>query len=306
MNNLTASVIIPAYSLERVDDVARAIESVENQTHTAYEIIIPVDHNMELVDVLGKRLHQSVRLVLNNGIIGGAETRNTGIREASGDVVAFLDDDARAEPNWLHSIMLNYDNPAVMAVGGKTISCFPEGRPKWFPEELDWMIGGTWKGHPEEKCEVRNLIGPNMSFRRSVCSTVGLMRTELGAMPKKARAGDETEFYIRLKHLIPEGKVMFEPKAIVHHTVYPWKMTASYLGNRAFSDGYWKQRTKSMSVHTRADNMSTEKGYLKYLLTDAIPGKIIRPSAGNLSKVAIIAGSALCFGAGCLKGIACK
>lgn len=300
---MTATVVIPAYSMGRVSDVVGAVASAMAQTHRPEEIIVAVDHNPELVFVLRDRLDKSVRVELNNGIIGGAETRNLGIRKAQSDIVVFLDDDAWAAPYWLERLLGAYDDPEVMAAGGKTISFFPNKRPLWFPEELDWMIGGTWKGHPETRCEVRNLIGPNMSFRRSVCDRIGYMRSELGALPRKARAGDETEFYIRLKKILPDAKILYVPTAVVYHTVYDWKMTASNLIKRAFSDGYWKNRTRAVSDSFNDDKLSSEKQYLHYLLTDAIPVRVMHFwNGGNLSQASAIVGSALCFGAGYIWG----
>jgi len=273
-------------------DLQEAIHSVLAQTRKPDEVIIAVDHNEKLFDELQKIDKDSVRAVLNSGTIGGAETRNVGIRSAQGDIVVFIDDDAVAEKDWLENLLALYSNPEVLAVGGKTVSIWDNGRPKWFPEELDWLVGGIWKGHPEERCEVRNLIGPNMSFRRSVCDRIGYFRTELGAMPHKARAGDETEFYIRLKHFIPEGKIMYEPKAVVYHKVYQYKTTVKYLVTRSYSDGYFKSKTKGIYQESDKNPFKTESSYLKYLLCDVL-----------LKQTGAMILTILCFGVGYIRGM---
>jgi len=295
----TVSVIIPAYSLDRLGDLLHAIESVKRQTVDPLEIIVAVDHNPELVALLRHMGKLGVLVALNDGIIGGAETRNIGIWAASGDIVAFLDDDAWAVPNWIEELLSAYSDPLVMAVGGHTISYFKEGRPFWFPEELDWMIGGTWKGHQQEAGEVRNLIGPNMSFRRDVCNTVGYMLPELGALPQKARAGDETEFYIRLKQKLPLAKVIYIPEAVVYHMVYGWKMTVGNLIRRAVSDGYWKGHIQASVSSISRDGLSSEKSYLKYLLFKSILGRVLRLwDIRAVSQLLAILGSVTCVGAG--------
>ena len=303
---ITVSVIIPAYTIDRMDDILRSVQSANYQSAKPLEIIIAVDHNGDLRDSLIAIVDDyadNVRVVLNDMVIGGAETRNAGIRASLGDIVAFLDDDAWAIDDWLHHLMRHYEDSNVLAVGGNTVSVWEDGRPRWFPEELDWLVGGIWKGHPDGPCEVRNLIGPNMSFRREVCDTIGYMRTELGAMPGRARAGDETEFYIRLKSMIPTGKVMYEPSAVVYHKVYPWKSTTGHLIRRSASDGYWKSRTSRSLKALSNEMLSVESSYLKFLLCKAIPGRMSRFwQNGQLLQAGAIMLSIACVGAGYVFG----
>jgi len=303
---ITVSVIIPAYTIDRMDDILRSVQSANYQSAKPLEIIIAVDHNGDLRDSLIAIVDDyadNVRVVLNDMVIGGAETRNAGIRASLGDIVAFLDDDAWAIDDWLHHLMRHYEDSNVLAVGGNTVSVWEDGRPRWFPEELDWLVGGIWKGHPDGPCEVRNLIGPNMSFRREVCDTIGYMRTELGAMPGRARAGDETEFYIRLKSMIPTGKVMYEPSAVVYHKVYAWKSTIGHLIRRSASDGYWKSRTARSLKALSSEMLSVESSYLKYLLCKAFPGRILRFWQNwQLLQAGAIMLSIACVGAGYVLG----
>jgi len=307
VDTVSVSVIIPAYTEERLEDIRKAVASVQNQSCPPLEIIIPVDHNKELVDRLRSLYHSDsgIRVTLNDRVIGGAETRNIGILSASGDIVAFLDDDAWAEKHWLKCLLRAYTrDSSVFAVGGRTISVWSGGRPSWFPEELDWLVGGIWKGHREDPGEVRNLIGPNMSFRHEVCETIGYMRTELGAMPGRARAGDETEFYIRLRSMVPGSKVVYEPDALVWHRTYRYKSTVGYLARRSSSDGYWKGKTAPVlkNMHTDAA-LSTESEYLRYLLLSAIPSRLARFWRWqNITQSAAIIASILCIGVGYLWG----
>ena len=296
-NNLTVSVIIPAYSIGKVKSLNRVIDSVLNQTVKPDEIIVAVDHNMALMNMFSVR--KDIKTTLNNRIKGGAETRNTGIHTAAGDIVVFIDDDAWADRGWLENIIKLYDDPKVIAVGGKTISTWDKSRPSWFPEELDWLVGGIWKGHPEQLCEVRNLIGPNMSFRKEVCKTIGYMRAELGAKNSSFRPGDEPEFFIRLKHYFPDYKIMYEPKAVVYHSVPDGKITPVKLCQRSFSLGYYKALlTKDIAKFT-PDPSSTEKRYLWYLILESIPSKLLQ---GRFSQTISIIASILCTGLGYIKG----
>src|SRR5439155_542168 len=76
--------------------------------------------------------------------------RTTGIDRADrGDVIAFLDDDAVAEPDWLETMLRAYGDGSVMAVGGRIEPLWAAGRPGWFPPEFDWVVGCTYVGLPE-------------------------------------------------------------------------------------------------------------------------------------------------------------
>ena len=217
--NLKVAVIIPSYAIERLRYVHEAVKSVLAQTRQPDEIIVSVDHNEKVYHSIQQMFPYEVKVVLNKGVRGSAETRNLGIRSAAGNIVAFIDDDAVAEKDWLEHLLRCYHDTNVLAVGGRIISVWEFGRPTWFPEELDWIVGGTYKGYIEAQDQIRNMLWPNMSFKKEVCSQIGFIRTDLGALGKRARSGDETEFCMRMRHHIPSAIILHEPKAVVYHKV---------------------------------------------------------------------------------------
>src|SRR5260370_507002 len=97
------SVIICAYTEKRWDDLVAAIESVRQQTLPAAEIIIVIDHNLQLLERVQDRI-PDVIVVENTEARGLSDARNSGITAAKSQVVAFLDDDAVATPGWLMSL----------------------------------------------------------------------------------------------------------------------------------------------------------------------------------------------------------
>src|ERR1700737_1998320 len=94
------SVIICAYTEERWDDLVAAIESVQGQTLPAKEIIVVVDYNQQLLQRVQDHI-ANVITVENTRVRGLSGARNSGIAVARSDIIAFLDDDAVAIPNWL-------------------------------------------------------------------------------------------------------------------------------------------------------------------------------------------------------------
>ena len=297
------SVVICAYTIERLHDIHEAVASVLAQSLKPYEVIVSVDHNEELCHRLKQELPPEVKVVLNKGVRGSAEARNAGIRFSTGDIAAFIDDDAIAGKDWLGHLMQHYQDPSVIAVGGRIVSVWRDGRPRWFPEELDWIVGGTYKGYIEAQTRIRNLLWPNMSFRREVCNRIGFIRTDLGALGKTARAGDETEFCMRISHHIPSAIILHEPNAIVYHKALPHQTTLKHLILRSFNDGKYKGRSITMYSDLSQNPLSTERSYLRYLLFTAIPQRLrYFYRKGNLSQVGAIMLSIAVTGVGYMTG----
>ncbi|MBR7831168.1 glycosyltransferase family 2 protein, partial [Actinospica sp. MGRD01-02] len=117
------TVIVCAYTVDRWQDLSAAIGSLHAQTRTPDEIILVVDHCPELAERAAREL-AGARIVPSRGKPGLSAARNTGIAEAHGEILAFLDDDAAADPGWAEHLLAGYADPAVLGVGGLI-------RPRW-------------------------------------------------------------------------------------------------------------------------------------------------------------------------------
>lgn len=273
---MKVSVVICTHSGERLGVLLRSVESVLRQTHRDVECIVIVDHNEELLRRLRDLLPEEVAVAPNGGPRGLSGARNAGVRLASGEIVAFLDDDAVADERWIEELLEGYRDPDVACVGGKALPLWEKGRPWWFPEELDWIVGCTHKGYPEQISEVRNVIGCNMSFRKRVFDRVGLFNPSFGRVGSNAMGGEETELCIRLRAAEPCWKVVFTPNALVSHIVPSGRCTFGYAVRRAYGEGI----SKAMIRRTlkEKDDLSTEYSYLRCFLS--APFRIIRGSWG--------------------------
>ena len=218
MTPQSASVVICAYTQKRWDDVLAAVDSVRRQTRPPDEIIVVVDHNPELLSRLRHAL-PSVTVVPNAGPQGLSGGKNTGIATAGSDVVAFLDDDAVAEPDWLRFFLDAYIDDDILGVGGTTWPWWETRRPRWWPEEFDWVVGCTFVGR--EPGPVRNLLGGNASFRREAFGLTGGFDAEIGRTSTRARplGCEETELCIRMAGARPGTTFLFEEKATIWHRV---------------------------------------------------------------------------------------
>ena len=173
------SVVICAYTEQRWDDTHAAVQSVRDQSFANREIILVVDHNPALQASFASVL-PDITVIENREDRGLSGGKNTGLEVARGDVVAFLDDDAVAEQDWLKFLVDSYEDPSVVGVGGLTLPLWEEPRPAWFPKEFDWVVGCTYRGMPETRGPVRNLLGGNASFRRDTLKRVGGFQNGIG------------------------------------------------------------------------------------------------------------------------------
>lgn len=212
------SIVLCAYTADRWRELMAALDSVRRQTRPPQEIILVIDHNPPLLARARTQLSDVVTIE-NRQLRGLSGARNSGIAIASGEVIAFMDEDATAASDWLERLTAGYDDSEVLGVGGAIEPVWVTGRPTWFPPEFDWVVGCTYLGMSEETSRVRNLIGCNMSFRREVFQQVGGFRSEIGRVGTRPVGCEETELCIRLNQHQPRGRLLYEPQARVFHQV---------------------------------------------------------------------------------------
>jgi glucosyl-dolichyl phosphate glucuronosyltransferase len=298
-NRPTVSVVICAYTEDRWWELNKSVASIGAQTSPPIEIIVCVDHNEELLrkceDSFGKRRAEgAIPLIVlankYNGHLGAA--RNTAAEVASGDVLAFLDDDAVAAADWLEQLIAPYDDERVGAVGGAPLPIFEASRPRWFPYEFDWILGCAYRGLPLSRAPLAHLIGANMSARRSVLSEIGGFHSD---------HQDDMDMSHRVAHA--QHKVLYEPRAVVHHFVPAFRTTWRYFWRKCYFANQGK--VEVFANMQEASNLGAELAFVTRTLTTGVLAEIRRVIRGDLYGVArvgaMIAGIALA-GLGHLSG----
>jgi glucosyl-dolichyl phosphate glucuronosyltransferase len=298
------SVVICVYTEQRWDDMLAAVESVLGQSRPAHELIVVVDHNPALVrrltDVLAgpgglpeswrpaeyrlqpQYQRPSVKITPNRQAQGLSGGKNTGVAAASGDIVAFLDDDAVAEPDWLKFFADTYRTTTVAGVGGMTLPLWDTRRPAWFPREFDWVVGCNYAGQPGSQQPVRNLLGGNASFRREVFDLAGGFPAGVGrSAGRLPLGGEETEFCIRLRQLRPETTLLIDDRAVIWHRVPASRCRFSYFMTRCYAEGLSKAQV-SRTVGTSA-GLSAERRHVLETLPAAVARNLAAPLRGDLA-----------------------
>jgi GT2 family glycosyltransferase len=152
------------------------------------------------------------------------QARNQGIGASSGDILAFIDDDSMAQPDWLEALVKAYRDETIGSVGGRVIE-MPDpycdeasGSPRLFVKPSGRVIGKDLGLVSTEEIEVDHLRGNNMSFRREVLEQIG----GFDANYTLTNFCEETDLCIRVKKA--GWRMMFVPTmAVVHfsfRTIY--------------------------------------------------------------------------------------
>jgi glycosyltransferase involved in cell wall biosynthesis len=266
---MTISVVISSYRGN--EQLAKAcIESLNSQVEPPLEIIVVVDTREEQY-LFSTYLSDSTEIPLNivySGKKGLAAARNKGIEESKGDIIAFIDDDAVADRQWLSEINKTFEiSEAAGVVGGPVYPLFEE---KSTDEKFYWIIGCTSTNPPSSRP-----IGCNMAFRRDVFKKAGTFDEGLGRVRKKLAVGEETELFLRIEKKLPKYSIIFNDRAIMFHTVPARRLTFHYFIKRAYEEGFSKARIR------KDYKLQEEQKFFRYYLRHLdLPTLIVLTATG--------------------------
>jgi GT2 family glycosyltransferase len=252
---MTISVIISSYRGN--EGLARScIASLSRQTLVPDEILLIVDTPEEketFSRALGEQFSPSLRII-SSGRKGLASARNCGIDASLGEIIAFIDDDATADPGWLSGVNQSFlENQGAAVVGGPVRPVF-QGRQ--IPEKWNWIIGCTSRNPRSTRP-----VGCNMAIRRDVFRTVGQFDESLGRVKKTLAIGEETDLFLRIIEKMPESKIICSPEVVVFHYVPEKRTTLRYMMKRAYQEGVGK------AVIGKKHPLGSEKTFLWYYVT---------------------------------------
>lgn len=236
------SVVLCTYN--RCAVLREALESLARQTmpdEQDWEILV-IDNNSkddtpQVVEEFARRTSGRFRYLFEP-LQGLSRARNTGIRNAKGDVIAFTDDDVIAEPDWLHRLTEHLSTGDWAGAGGKIVPPRAFVPPRWLQVGGTLDMGGALAlfdlGDNAQSLE-RAPYGANMAFAKTVFEKYGLFREDLGRCGAGLLSGEDTEFGNRL---IEAGeRLRYQPASIVHHPVAEERLKKSYFRAWWFSFG---------------------------------------------------------------------
>jgi GT2 family glycosyltransferase len=147
-------------------------------------------------------------------------SRNFALRQVTGDIIAFIDDDANVRPGWLRGLLEAFADPGVGAVAGRTCNGHPgealEGREAIGRILVNGELTGNFAADPGSLVEVEHGIGANMSFRREVLACLGGFRDDFRGV---GGVREDTDIFLRTRAL--GWRTVFSPETVVDHVGAP-------------------------------------------------------------------------------------
>jgi glycosyltransferase involved in cell wall biosynthesis len=177
--------------------------------------------------------HAAARLEICE-TVGLSAARNFGISRTTGEIVAFLDDDALVCDDWCNAVLDIFDErPGVSVVGGKVVPRYSlPVLPSWYDDQLSGYLSCIdWSPRPRFLSDGEWIVGANMAFRRRVFDEHGTFDTSLGRRGAASLlSNDETA----LLEKIGMRKVFYEPRMAVEHVIPTDRLTPAWFRRRVF------------------------------------------------------------------------
>lgn len=242
------SVVIPGYNCVRT--ISETLTACLNQDYpeNLREVIFVDDGSTDNTKDIVERF--PVRYIWQKQA-GPARARNRGWREAGGEIILFTDVDCRPDKDWIFSLVKNFGDPGIAAVGGSYGISNPQNfLASCIHAEIIWR-------HKMMPREVKTLGSYNLSIPRKILE-------ELNGFDESylTSSGEDNDLCYRLTK---KGyRLVFEPKAIVYHR-HPERLLP-YLKHQ-FRHGFWRMRLYRQHLSmVKGDDYSSLLDYFPPLL----------------------------------------
>lgn len=231
-SGVEVSIVIPTYNRSAL--VRDAIDSVLGQdSQSSFEIVV-VDNNSQddtatVIRSLMDAHPGRVRYVVEREQ-GNAHARNCGVKSATADIIAFIDDDVTVDTNWLTSLKQALDAREDLSfVGGRVLPQWDGPPPSWVTPE-HWAPLALLDYGPDELIisgtSPRGLLTANIAFRRTVFDEVGTFSPHLQRVKNFIGSMEDTEFLMRVCRRGRKG--MYLPGMIARAPVDVERLSKSY------------------------------------------------------------------------------
>ena len=251
------SVVVCTYN--RANMLAGALESLVQQTvdKGSYEIIVVDNGSTDATSEVTRNFQARYRvcniMLVREDRLGLAYARNAGSRQARGNYVAFMDDDARASPNWLDIALRCFEEvqPPPIGIGGPILPLYDSPKPTWFKDEYEIR---SWGEQPRFLKQGETFSGSNMILRKEILEVYGGFDVRLGVQGEYLGMCEETALFMKIWQLKDDAVFYYSPRLVMFHAVPSHRMTVSYPLKRAFSWGqswYLMEGPKSVQGRLR-------------------------------------------------------
>ena len=228
------SVILCTY--DRCESLTKTLESLalsQLPDDRSWEVLVldnnSKDHTRDVADSFRRREPNRFRYIFE-ARQGKSFALNRGVREATGNILAFIDDDIIAEPDWLFELTKPLSDPQWAGTGGRVYLPKDFSPPSWMATEGNQSLLSILAQFDlgSQPCPLsKPPIGNNMAFRKEVFAKYGGFRTDLGPTPGSEIRCEDTEFGSRV--MSGGERVLYVPSAVIHHAVEERRLKKKYF-----------------------------------------------------------------------------
>lgn len=260
------SVIICTYNRQKY--IYNVLKSVaENELpRSEYEIVLVNNNSTDNTEQECRRFQDDFAEVnfrycveTNQGL---SYARNCGIRQSAGDLLAYVDDDATVNKEYLSTYARFFaDHPDAVAAGGPILPVYETEEPSWMTHYTRQLITGKlYLGDKEREFPGGAFPGGgNACYRKSVFDTVGLFNVELGRKGNSLIGAEEKDLFDKMT---TNGMHFYYlPNAILYHIIPPHKLTQDYFDRLTYSIGV-SERYRTLQI--------SPKKYRNRLMKEAV------------------------------------
>ncbi len=225
----------------RYDWLAKCLEALEVQTLSKSEFqVVVVDNSLqpEEAERFRKSLQSTLRLdYVVTETAGLSHARNIALARCSTPLIAYLDDDALAAPEWAEALLETFGrhNGGAGAVGGKALPIYEDTRPAWLEGEATlYLAVPDWGGEELilRSGDPRWLVGANIAYSAQALRRAGGFPEQLGR--KRDLLLCHEEYWIN-ESLRRQGySVVYNPRIVVQHLIQQERMTHRWICSSAF------------------------------------------------------------------------
>ena len=195
--------------------------------------------------------------------IGLSQARNTGWKNAQGEYVAYLDDDAVAALDWLEKIIEAFEsiNPQPGCIGGKVEPVWEAPRPEWLSDSLLGQLAIVdWGDQPKSLDNQEWLAGANIAYPKRLLEEIGGFSVKLGRIGNKLLSMEENLMRLELEKR--NYKFYYDANIAVKHHIPASRLTKKWLLKRSYWNG-----VSGAIVNIEQNQLAMPRRFYRGLLT---------------------------------------
>jgi cellulose synthase/poly-beta-1,6-N-acetylglucosamine synthase-like glycosyltransferase len=227
---MTVSIIIAVKTWQK--NLEECVGKCRQLDYPDFEILVlpdqPIENNSSQAEIASLK-------IIPTGPVSPAHKRDIALKSATGDLLAFLDDDAWPVKDWLKNAVRHFDNKEIAAVGGPAITPPNDNMRQKASGEIYASVlvsgGYIYRYVPAKKREVDDYPSCNFIVRKSIMQ-------ELGGFNTNFWPGEDTKLCLDITKNLGK-KIIYDPEVLVYHHrrqvfIPHLKQIASYALHRGY------------------------------------------------------------------------